>query len=211
MKLYYCETTNPRKACALAKHLALPVEYQHVDLFAGQQNSSEFFEINPNRKVPVLVDDDVRVFESTAIMLHLSNAASAETWPSEPAGQVEVMQWLSWDSAHLSRHAGTVYFEQVIKAKASMGEPNPTAIEEAVGFFRQFAGVLDQHMEGRSFVVGEQLTIADFGVACVMTVAREFGLSALPISEFSAITRWLDRLDELPAWRDPWPAASKTA
>lgn len=60
-----------------------------------------------------------------------------------PSAQVEVIKWLAWDIAHLSRHAGTLYFQHVIKKNFGMGDPDLAAIEEAVGFFRQFASVLD--------------------------------------------------------------------
>ncbi len=206
MKLYYCETTNPRKVCALAKHLKLPLEYQRVDLFRREQDQPEFGAINPNRKVPVLVDDSTTIFESTAILVYLAGAAGSDLWPSEAKSQAEVLQWLAWDSGHLSRHAGTVYFEHYIKPLASLGDPDSAAVDEAVGFFRRFAQVLDDHLSRVSNVACNRLTIADFGVACVMTVARESELTQLPVGEFANVTRWLDDMAALPAWREPWPA-----
>ncbi len=205
MKLYYCETTNPRKVCAVAKHLGMPVDYERVDLFAGAQNEPGFEAINPNRKVPVLIDDEARIFESAAIMMYLAQKAGSNLWPATPGEQVQVIQWLAWDSAHLSRHASTVYFEHVIKKLASIGEPDPAAVEEAVGFFNQFAAVLDAHLSDRTYLVGDNLTIADFGTACVMTVAKENNLDQLPIDRFTNIVRWLGMLNDIPAWKNPWP------
>lgn len=206
MKLYYCKTTNPRKVCALAKHLALDVDYEYVDLFARAQHQPKFAAINPNNKVPVLVDGQTTVIESTAIMMYLARAADSALWPENFKQQVEIVQWLSWDSAHLSRHASTVYFEHIIKPMAFNGEPDPETVREAVGFFTSFARILDEHLAERPFLVAEDLTIADFGTACVMTVAQEQALSELPLGDFPHICRWLARLSELPAWRDPWPA-----
>ncbi|NKB98533.1 MAG: glutathione S-transferase family protein [Pseudomonadales bacterium] len=206
MKLYYCKTTNPRKVCALAKYLELDVEYEFVDLFSQAQHQPEFLSVNPNRKVPVLFDGEKRIFESTAIMAHMAIVADSGLWPSEAQAQVNALQWLTWDIAHLSRHASTLYFEQIIKAKAGIGSPNPEAIEEAVNFFRQFAKVLDDQLDGQEHVLDAGLSIVDFGLACVMTVAREEGLEALPIQEFANISQWLERMDEIPAWRAPWPS-----
>lgn len=205
MKIYYFETTNPRKVCALAKHLQLPVEYERVDLFKGEHYGEAFAAINPNRKVPVLVDGETTIVESSAIMMHLANAAASDLWPDLPAEQVQVIQWLSWDSAHLSRHASVVYYEHSVRAQASLGPPNLEDVEEAVKFFRRFAGTLDEHLATRPYLVADRLTIADFGVACVMTVARESNLEQLPVLEFPHVCAWLDRLAELAAWRDPWP------
>lgn len=207
MKIYYFETTNPRKVCALAKHLALPVEYVRVDLFKGEHYGEEFAAINPNRKVPALVDGDLVVVESLAIMMHLANAAGSDAWPDQPADQVQVVQWLSWDSAHLSRHASVVYYEHTIREQASLGPPDLNAVDEAVKQFRRFAGTLDKHLADRDYLAANRLTIADFGVACVMTVARESRLEQLPVGDFPNISAWLDRLAEIPAWRDPWPAS----
>ena len=69
------------------------------------------------------------------------------------------------------------------------------------GFYRYAVEVGE-----RRFLVDDRLSVADFGVACVMAVARESGLSQLPVGEFAHISGWLDRLDELPAWSDPWPS-----
>lgn len=208
MDIYYCETTNPRKVCAVAKLLELDVNYHRVDLFQREQAEPAFADINPNRKVPVLIDGETRLFESTAIMAYLSHAAHANLWPSDPPTQIELLKWLTWDISHFSRHASTVYFEHYIRAKAGLGEPNQEAVEEAVAFFRQFAEVLDAHLASAPYVAGGQLSIADFSLACVPTVAREAELAALPIEEFAHITAWLDRLYELAAWREPWPPAA---
>ena len=68
MKLYYSDTLNPRKACAVARHLKLPVEFIHVTLEKGEHRTPEFRAMNPNAKVPVLVDGELVLWESNAIM-----------------------------------------------------------------------------------------------------------------------------------------------
>jgi glutathione S-transferase len=96
MKLYYYEASNPRKACAVAKYLGLEPEYVRVDLQAGEQRRPAYLVINPNGKVPALVDGEVGVWESTAIMMYLSARAGAQLWPDSTAGQATVLQWLAW-------------------------------------------------------------------------------------------------------------------
>jgi glutathione S-transferase len=111
MKLYYFETSNPRKACAVARYLNSPVEFVRVDLMKGEHKSPDYLAVNPNGKVPALVDGNVRLWESTAIMIHLSNRAGSDLWPRDPARQADTVRWLVWDAAHFSRHASTLYFE----------------------------------------------------------------------------------------------------
>ena len=75
---------------------------------------------------------------------------------------------------------------------------------EATGHFRAFAAVLDAHMKGRDWLVGDGLTIADFAVAVTFPYADA---AHIPLHEFPELERWHARLNELPAWREPFPAA----
>jgi glutathione S-transferase len=202
MKLYYAETMNPRKVCAVAKHLGSPVEYVRVDLSRGEQRTPAFLAENPNGKVPVLVDGDLHLWESTAIMAYLAVKAGSDLWPADAASQVEVLRWLSWDLSHFSRHGGSLYFEHMIKPYLGLGNPNAAAVEEATNFFRRFAAVLDAHLKDREYLVGDKLSIADFGVGVLLPWAEQ---ARLPVGEFAHIRRWHERLMALPAWREPFP------
>ena len=208
MKLYYAETMNPRKACAVAKYLGSPVEYVRVDLSRGEHRTPAFLAENPNGKVPVLVDGDVHLWESTAIMAYLAVKAGSDLWPADAASQVEVLRWLSWDIAHFSRHGSSLYFEHIIKPYLGMGEPNTAAVEEATNFFRRFAAVLDAHLQDRDYLVGDKLSIADFGVGVLLPWAEQ---ARLPIGEFAHIQRWHERMMVLPAWSAPFPEPLQVA
>ncbi|RUL69536.1 glutathione S-transferase family protein [Dyella choica] len=202
MKLYYAPTMNPRKACAVAKYLGSPVDYVRVDLARGEHRSPEFLALNPNGKVPLLIDGDLHLWESTAIMAHLAVKAGSDLWPAEAARQVEVLRWMSWDLCHFSRHGGTLYFEHHIKPMIGLGEPTQAAVDEANGFYKRFATVLDAHLAQHAYLVGDKLSIADFGVGVLLPWANE---ARLPIDGFANIARWHERLMALPAWREPFP------
>lgn len=208
MKLYYAETMNPRKACAVAKYLGLPTEYIRVDLSKGEHLKPEFLTLNPNGKVPLLIDGDLLLWESAAIMVHLAVKAGSDLWPSEPTQQVEVLRWLSWDMTHFSRHGGTLYFENRIKPAFGLGEPSAAAVEEATKFYKRFAGVLDAHLAGRKYLLGDRLTIADFGAGTLLPWTKE---AKLPLEGFANIARWHERLMEIPAWREPFPPTMSKA
>ncbi|GAA0708590.1 glutathione S-transferase family protein [Dokdonella soli] len=203
MKLYYFETPNPRLACAVARHLRLPLDYVRVDVTKGEQRQPEYLAINPNGKVPALVDGDLKLWEAGAIACHLARKAGSDLWPKDEAGQTEVIRWLSWELAHFSRHAGGLYFQRVIKPRLGLGEPDAAAIEEATRFFHQFARVLDSHLEGRAYLLGDRLTLADFFVARMLPYARE---AQMPLEDYAEIVRWHGQLMALPAWRDPFPS-----
>lgn len=202
MKLYYFETPNAHKPYAVAKYLGLPVDFVRIDLAKGEQQRPDYLAVNPNGKVPALEDGEVKLWESHAIMAYLALKAGSDLWPSDPLEQIEVMKWLNWDTAHFSRHAGRLFFERYIKVKFSLGEPNPAEIEDATGFFKRFAGVLDAHLEGKSHIVAERLTIADFAVAAFLPHAQE---AQLPLEGCGEVQRWYDAMTEIEAWREPWP------
>jgi glutathione S-transferase len=208
MRLYYSDTLNPRKACAVARYLNSPVEFVHVNLAKGENKTPEFLAINPNGKVPALEDGDLKVWESNAIMCHLARKAGSDLWPRDERNQIELTRWLTWNSEHFTRHAGTLYFEHIIKAKFGLGEPNAAAIEEATGFFKRFAGVLNDHLRGRKYILGDTLTVVDFAVGISLPYAEK---ANIPVKEFPEVERWHARLNELPAWREPWPVEKAAA
>lgn len=204
MKLYFSETINPRKACAVARHLNVPVDFVPVDLAQGEHRAPAFLAINPNGKVPVLHDGDLVLWEANAIMCHLSNVAGADLWPRDPRAQIEVQRWLSWDASHFTAHGGTLYFENLIKPAIGMGAPDAAAVEGATRMFAASAAVLDAHLASRKFLLGDALTVADFAVGAALPYAKG---AYIPLVDFPAVFRWHERLNELPAWRAPFGAA----
>lgn len=203
MKLYHHEiSSNSRKVCALAKHLELDVDYVLVDLTKGVHRSPEFLTINPNGKLPTMVDAGRTLWESNAILCHLAKKAGSDLWPADDDHKIDAIKWMTWEQAHFTRHAGTLFFENVIKGRLGHGEPNPKAIEEAGGFLQQFATVLDGHLKSRDYLVGRSMTVADFAVGVVIPLAAEAGA---PLDDYAQIARWYEKLDALPAWREPWP------
>ena len=201
MKLYYAETLNPRKACVVAHHLRLPVEFIRVDMARGEHKKPAFLKLNPNGRVPVLQEGEHTLWESTAIMCRLSDVAEADLWPHDER-QIEVMRWLSWDMQHFTRHIGTLYFEHLIKPALGWGEPDVAATQAATEQFKVSAKVLEAHLAQTARLVGTGWTVADFATAVALPYAERIHL---PLGDFPAIRRWHDALCDLPAWREPFP------
>lgn len=201
MKLYYSETLNPRKVCAVARHLELPIEYVHVNLARGEHKRPEFLALNPNGLVPVLQEGERTLWESAAIMCRLAEVAGSDLWPHDER-QLDVLRWLSWDSQHFTRHGGTLYFEHLIKPVIGLGGPDETATEQATAAFRAGAAVLEAHLQKNEYLVGPALTVADFAVAAALPYADR---AHLPIDEYPSVRRWYQPISVLPAWREPFP------
>jgi glutathione S-transferase len=201
MKLYYFDVLNPRKVCALARHLQLPLEFVHVNLGKGEHKTPAFLAMNPNAKVPVLVDGATTLWESNAILCYLAHKAGSDLWPKD-ARQYEVLRWLMWDATEFAPKAGTLYFEHVIKSRFGGGAPDPAEVQKATQGFMRFAAVLEAHLLGRRYLVGNALSVADFAVAITLPYAQQ---ANLPLQDFPEIRRWHAQMNELPAWREPFP------
>ncbi len=201
MKLYYAEVLNPRKTCAAARYLNSSVEFVFVDVFSGASRTPDFLALNPNGQVPVLQDGPRILTESNAIMCYLSDRAGADFWPHDER-QIEVLRWLFWDAMHFSRSASELYFEFIIKPKIKM-EADGVVVAEALGNFRASAAILDAHLQDKACVVGDSWTVADFALAAALPYAQD---AQIPLAEFPQIARWYARLNDLPAWREPFAA-----
>ena len=185
----------------MAKHLGLAVDYVRIDLDKLENRAPDYLAINPNGKVPALVDGELTLWESDAIMCHLARKTdSSELYPRDDR-ESAVMNWLFWNSAQFSRHAGVFYSEIAIKQRYNLGPPDQAALDAATRPFKRFARVLDRHLAGRDYLVGHSLTVADFAVASMLPEAE----AVMPLEDFAEVRRWHDGLSRIPAWVDPFP------
>lgn len=202
MKFYYSDVLAPRKPGAVIRLLDLPVEEIYLDFTKAEHKAPAYLAINPNGKVPTLVDGERSIWEANAIMCYLARKAGSDLSPEDDRF-VDVQRWLSWDLQHFTRYAGTLYFEHIIKARFGIAEPDMEAVEEATRYVRRYAGILDAHLAGGQWLVGDSLTIADLAVAVTLPFAEA---AHIPLGEFPAVARWHDRLMALDAWANPLPA-----
>lgn len=209
MKIFWIRAQAPRRVLALARHLGVDAEFVEMDVASGKMKRPAYSALNPNMKAPTLVDGDTVLWESSAIMAWLCIRQGSDMWPAhDPAAQVEVLRWLSWNDHHWEAAVDPFYFEHVVKRTFGIGEPDPAELERALPGFHRYAKVLDAHLRGRDHVALGRLTIADFQLASMACQWRE---SQMPMPAYPQVVRWLDGLMEIPAWADPWPAGSGPA
>jgi glutathione S-transferase len=200
MKLYVLPP-SPRafKVIALKNHLGLDCETQIVDLGKGDQLTPEYLAINPNRKMPVLEDNGFVLWESNAILFYLASKARSALWPQDARRQADVLRWLAWESAHWDAESvGMVGYEKVSRGVLGLGPADPAFIARGERNFARFAAVLNQSLNGRKWLTGDDLTIADFSIGAWIPVAERL---QLPVAEYPEIGQWYSKLAELPAWR----------
>jgi glutathione S-transferase len=191
MKLHdFAFSPNCRKVRAVAYELGVRFECVHIDLVKGESRTPAFLAINPNGRVPVLVDGDFVLWESTAILRYLAAKNGGSLLPSSVRGQAEVDRWLSWQLAHLGPAMSKVAYERIVKKLTGQGLPDEAAIAAGTSEFVKLTDLLDVALEGREYLAGT-LSLADFALASHYSLASTCGLDLAPHARVNA---WLARV-----------------
>jgi glutathione S-transferase len=200
MKLYMNSLSpNVRRVRLTAAVLGLQLEEKKLDFTKGEHKNPEYLALNPNGAVPTLVDGDFVLTESRAIMQYLaSTKPESGLLPRDERERADVTRWQFWDAAHFSPQLGTFTFQKLLKPMMGMGEPDAQKIEEALANFRRFGAVLNKRLDGKQYVVGNSLTLADLTLASSLMYAKQ---TEVPVSEFPNVHAWFSRLCDTDAWK----------
>jgi glutathione S-transferase len=205
MKLYqFPLSPNARKVVAVLHHLHLDCELETVDLSKGEQMGPDFLKLNPNHMIPTLVDGDFVLWESNAIMQYLcSKVPNNSLWPTDPRTQADISRWQFWQSAHWGSACGIMVFERVIKKLFMSAEADLQEVAKGEERFHRFAEVLEGHLKGCDWLVGDSVTLADFSVGSWLDLAE---MAQYPITPYQEIARWYGNIQQLPAWKSSAPS-----
>ncbi len=192
IKFYFHHTPNPMKVALLLEELGLSYEVVPLDTFKGEQHSQDYLAVNPNGKAPALEDHGTRVFDSNAILLYLAEKHSA--FLGAPDERAEMLSWLFWIASGLGPFSGQwVHFQT-----AGANEGGDYAKRRYKYEAERHYGVLDRHLVGRDFVVGNSYTIADMAAwGWVDRHARVLGPDG--IDAFPEVKRWYSGVNARPA------------
>jgi glutathione S-transferase len=199
---------NGRKVEAVIRHLGLDVRIVHHDFAGGVLRSPEFKAINPNAMVPVLVDGSFTLWESNAIMQYLvDKAGDGDLLPRDPQNRADVVRWQFWEQTCFNRAFGALAFEVVAKPKLKLAA-DPVQIDASLQNLARFAPVLERAVEGRQYLVGGKLTIADYSV---ITFESYRELTPFDWASFPAINAYFDRVRASKPWAQAAAVTSKVA
>jgi glutathione S-transferase len=204
MKLYYNPMSpNVRRVRLTAAVLGIDLEEKKLDFAKGEHKNPEYLALNPNGAVPTLVDGDFVLTESRAIMQYLaSKKPEAGLLPRDEAARADVTRWQFWDASHFSPQLATLAFERLLKGMMGLGDPDTRKIEEALGNFRRFGAVLNKRLDGKQYVVGSALTVADLTLGSSLMYAKQ---AEVPVGEFPNVQSWFARISEMDAWKRTSP------
>jgi GST-like protein len=199
IRFYFHPTPNPAKVALLLEETGLPYEIIPVDTRKGEQHLPAFRAINPNGKVPAIVDTDgpggreARVFDSTAILLYL--AEKAGQFLGRPEDRPELLSWLLFIASGLGPFSGqAVHFQHAA----------PDGLGYAVNRYRREAErhyqVLNDHLAGRDWIVGDGYTIADMSAwGWLDRASRVLKGAEDPLGAYPNLKRLVQAVDARPA------------
>jgi len=204
IQLYSLPTPNGVKVSIMLEETGLPYEPHLVDFDSSDQKSPEFLSLNPNGKIPAIIDPDgpgrapLGLFESGAILIYLAEKAG-RLIPSDPARRFQCLQWLFFQVGHIGPMFGQFgHFFKYAKDKCD----HPYPLERYTNEAKRLLGVLDTQLTGREFLVDE-FSIADIATfPWVNALDTSYGGSAvLPITDFPRVKAWLDRCKARPSFQ----------
>ena len=195
MQLYqFPMSPNCKRVRVTAAELGVALELKNLDFRAGEAKTPAYLALNPMGKVPTLVDGDLVLWESPAIMTYLARK-HGKLLPEDPRGLAETVRWTTWHARHLDPAIGTVVFERVIKA-FSGGQADEHRVDDAMKEVARYAPVLDQQLAAREWVTGAY-SIADIAIGTAIEIGA---VAKIDWSSYPHVADWFNRLRARPAW-----------
>ncbi|WP_183189238.1 glutathione S-transferase N-terminal domain-containing protein [Ancylobacter tetraedralis] len=203
LQLYSFPTPNGVKVSIMLEETGLPYEAHTVNILKDESWTAEFLALNPNGKIPAILDPDgpggtpLALFESGAILLYLAEK-TGKFLPADPAARYETIQWVMWQMAAIGPMFGQVgFFHKFAGAAYEDKRPRDRYVAEA----KRLLALLERRLEGRDWIMGADYTIADIAtLGWVRNLVGFYGAGELV--DYAALTHvpaWLARGLDRPA------------
>ena len=209
MKLYGTPTSTAcRPVILFAADHHLPLELELVDLFAGEHLGEAYTALNPNQTVPLLIDGDLVLTESSAILKHLAGKTGSPTYPEDAQERARVNAGMDWFNTGFYRDFGYgVVYPAAFPDRLALPDPGARRLQVEAGRRRaeRWLSILDRHMlaDGREFVCGRGPTLADYLGVSFVTLGDWIGFDVAP---WPNVERWVARMRSRPALRASFAA-----
>lgn len=193
--LYTAATMNGYKPVIFLEEAGVPYDLTFVDFSKQEQHAPDYLKLNPNGKIPTIVDraEGRAIFESGAILWHLAHKFG-RFLPADERARSEVMQWLCFQVGHVGPMMGqAMYFQRIA---APNGHHEAFAIKRYVDESRRLLGVLNTRLEGREWIAADQYSIADM---MIYPWARAFPWARVQVDDLPHLQAWFARIDARPA------------
>ncbi len=205
MKLYYDPiTVNCRKCLAGFDLIGADFEPEQLSYFGGDHKKPAYLAINPCGALPAMVDGDLTLWESNAMLVYAAEKlGNATVYPPDARTRGDITRWLLWESNTWFQTCYVYLVENVVKPILD-DTPDNAMLDEYAPTFHAHAKVLDDALAGREWLCADHPTIADIAVAAPMHL---HAAQKLPLDPHANIRAWIGRVEALPSWQktDPIP------
>ncbi len=196
IQLYSVATPNGQKPAIALEELGLPYEAHRVNIMENDQFDPEFVKINPNSKIPAIIDPDgpggepISLMESGAILLYLADK-TGKLISADPRERQETIEWLFFQMASV----GPMFGQYGHFAKFAKGKTDSYGEERYGKETKRLLGVLDKRLQGREYLVGAELSIADIATVPWVGALDFYEVKdALDYASFTNVSGWVDRV-----------------
>lgn len=190
--LYTFTTPNGRKASIMLEEVGLPYSVHKIDITKGEQFTPKYVAINPNSKIPAIVDQDTEmtIFESGAILIYLAEKTNSQLLPTEQKLRFQVLEWLMLQMGSVGP-----MFGQLNHFKKFAPEKIPYAIERYEKETLRLYGVLDRQVADKEFICN------DYSIADIATYpwVASYEFQGLTLDDHPHLKRWFETLQQRPA------------
>jgi len=195
IKIYGPAASRAARALWIVHELGIP--FEHVAMEMKELKGPAYLEVNPNGKVPALVDGDFKLFESMAINLYLAKKFNKNDgfFPARAEDEALCHQWSFWGMTEVEKPLLTVLIDMFMTAP---DKRKPDAVAEALKTLPKPFGVLDAALQGRDYLLGATFTVADLNLASICSWAKPIKYDFGPFPNAAA---WLDRCLARPAFK----------
>jgi glutathione S-transferase len=181
---------NTTKVVYVAEMLGIQYKYTEIDLSKNEQKTPEHLRRHPFGRAPTLTIDGDHLFESGAICRYLASVSASEMYPTDAFARGEVDQWMDFFSVHLGRWLSTLLFERVVRSKFGFGEKNVALEKEALDLAEKQMQSLNSHLDGRPFLTGDNVTIADIFAFAYVETTEMIGFS---LDSYPHVKAWYEK------------------
>ncbi len=193
--LYGSPRSSAGRCLWTLEETGVPYNIKDVDMRNKEHKSADFMRINPNGKVPAMVDGDVILFESMAINFYLADAYKKELLGATPAERGLVHQWSFWASSELQDPIIQVFIQKVFVPE---DKRDNKVIEDNLKKLPELLSVLNSSLEAKKYLAGNQFTLADLNTASVVGICHAIGEK---LSDYPNIQTWLGAIADRPAFQ----------
>lgn len=193
-KIYGSPQSSAGRCYWMLEELGVQYERVAVDMRAREHKSPEYLKLNPNGKIPTLVDGDFIIWESMAINAYLAAKHNSPLQGHTPQEVGLIQQWSFWSILEVQKHA-VEWLIQVMFVPAD--KKDPAVVEKAQKALAPLMNILDQSLDNKRYLVGDRFTLADLHVASTVNVIKDLGWN---LNETPNVNVWHKACQDRPSW-----------